>query len=89
MKLKFTRRAVNDLKRLREFIAEHNPDAASRISRKLKQNIQYLVDNPKLGKPVDDFQDMRDFITGPYIARYVLIGDTIIILKIWHGKENQ
>jgi len=29
MKLKFTSHAVEDLKRLRAFIAEHNPDAAN------------------------------------------------------------
>jgi plasmid stabilization system protein ParE len=89
MKLAFTPRAVHDLKRLRAFIAEHNSDAASRISQRLKRSIQHLVQNPELGKVVDELPAIRDFITGPYLVRYTVTKGSIIILKIWHGKEDQ
>lgn len=89
MKLKFTPRATYDLERLRAFIAEHNPDAAQRVSQQLKHNILHLVKNPKLGKVVDELPRVRDFITGPYLVRYTVIEQTVIILKIWHGKEDQ
>lgn len=89
MKLKFTPRAVEDLKRLRAFIAEHNPDAANRISKRLRKSIQHLVENPQLGKAVEDLPEARDFITGPYLVRYTIIGETVVILKIWHGKEER
>ena len=89
MKLKFTSHAVEDLKRLRAFIAEHNPDAANRISKRLRKSIQHLVENPQMGKVVEDLPEARDFITGPYLVRYIVIGETVIILKAWHGKEDQ
>ena len=79
MKLKFTPRATYDLERLRAFIAEHNPDAAQRVSQQLKHNILHLVKNPKLGKVVDELPRVR----------YTVIEQTVIILKIWHGKEDQ
>ena len=37
MKLQFSESAVQDLIRLREFIAVHNPKAAERISLRLRQ----------------------------------------------------
>ena len=89
MKLKFTPRAIEDLKRLRAFIAEHNPDAANRISKRLRKSIRHLVENPQLGKAVEGLPEARDFIIGPYLVRYIVIGETVIILKIWHGKESQ
>lgn len=82
MKLKFTRRAVEDLKRLRAFIAEHNPNAANRISKQLRKSIQHLVENPQLGKVVGELPEARDFITGPYLVRYIVVGETVIILTI-------
>jgi len=88
-KLKFTLRALHDLRRLREFIAEHNPDAAKRISQRLKQSIHHLVENPKLGKVLDEPPGVRDYVAGSYLVRYTVQQDTVIILKIWHGKEER
>jgi plasmid stabilization system protein ParE len=49
MKLQFTHSAHRDLIRLREFIAVKNPQAAKRISQRLKQSIQHLIDQPEMG----------------------------------------
>jgi len=87
-KLKFTHRAAHDLKRLRAFIAKHNPQAARRISQKLKESILLLLKNPQLGKEPDDPANVRDYVTGSYFVRYTVKKETVIILRIWHGKEQ-
>ena len=87
MKLKFTPHATYDLKRLRAFIAKHNPSAAKRISQKLKESILLLLENPELGKEPDEPPRVRDYVSGPYFVRYTVQDDTVIILRVWHGRE--
>lgn len=87
MKLKFTPRAMHDLKRLRAFIAEHNPSAAKRISEKLKESILLLLKNPRLGKEPDELPGVRDYVSGSYFVRYTVQDKIVIILRIWHGRE--
>jgi len=91
MKLVYTDEAINDLKRLREFIQEHNPIAAGQVATLLVQKIQLLRDFPRLGTPVDmapDPDSIRDIIFEHYIIRYSVHASTIIILRIWHELEN-
>lgn len=89
MKLQFTYRALHDLKRLRRFIADKNPPAAQRMSQRLRHSITSLLDNPKVGRQLEELTGVRELINGAYIVRYTETTDTIIILNIWHGKEDR
>lgn len=87
MKLSFAEKALHDLVRLREFIAVHNPQAAERISLRLRQAIGKLVLHPDMGRPVPDLENVRELVAGDYVVRYLREEDTVFILKVWHGKE--
>jgi toxin ParE1/3/4 len=90
MRLIFSRAAVLDLVRLREFIAMHNPGAVKRVSRRLRGAIKGLVNNPQIGRPVPDLPgEVRELIFGKYIARYEVRAHSLYILRIWHGKEDR
>ncbi len=89
MTLQFTHGAQRDLCRLRDFIAEKNPDAAERISLRLRKSIQRLVDFPDVGVSVAELPGVQDLISGDYTVRYTVLDDTIYILRIWHGKEDR
>ncbi len=90
MRLIFSKTAVHDLIRLREFIAKHNPDAAKRVSQRLRGAIKGLVNNPQIGRPVPDLPgEIRELIFGKYVARYEVRIDSLYVLRIWHGKENR
>jgi len=52
MKLIFSKASVNDLVRLRDFIAQHSPEAAQRVAQRLRGAIERLVDTPQIGRPV-------------------------------------
>lgn len=89
--LQFSKSAVEDLKRLREFIATHDPNAAERFSLRIRQAIGKLVNFPALGRPVQDLEKVREFVAGNYVVRY-LHGedeDGVVILRIWHGREHR
>ena len=87
MELKFTPRAAHDLKRLRSFIAKHNPTAATHISQNLKESILLLLENPELGVKSDELPGVRDYFPRSYFVRYTVQNNAVIILRVWHGKE--
>jgi len=87
MRLQFTHSATRDLTRLRAFIAEKDPQAASRVSRRLGRAIRHLRDHPELGKPLEELPEVRELVAGDYIVRYTLDEETVTILRIWHGRE--
>jgi len=89
MNLQFTYSAQRDLVRLREFIAEKNPQAADRISLRLRQSIQRLVDQPDIGVNVAELPGVQDLVSGDYIVRYIVLKDAVCVLRIWHGKEDR
>ena len=66
--------AVNDLVRLRAFIAKHNPTAAQKAAQKLITAAKTLSEHPELGKPVKDLPMYRDlgikFGLKGYVIRY-------------------
>jgi toxin ParE1/3/4 len=90
MRLIFSRAAVHDLVRLREFIARHNPDTAKRVSQRLRGAIKGLVNTPQIGRPVLYLPgEIRELIFGKYVARYEVRTNSLYILRIWHGKEDR
>ena len=89
MELQFAEQALDDLVRLREFIAEKNPTAAKRISEQLIENIHRLRDQPELGHAVDSLAGVREFIARDYVVHYLLLKESLVVLQIWHGREDR
>lgn len=83
--------AVNDVVRLKQFIAKENPDAAKKAAQAIKSATQQLIETPSIGKPVTDLPQYRDLFTrfgaGGYIIRYRIHMETIYISHIRHYRE--
>jgi plasmid stabilization system protein ParE len=83
--------AVNDIVRLRKFIAQENPEAAKRAADAIKEATQRLQGQPAIGKTVQDLLNYRDlfirFGAGGYILRYRIHLDTVYIVHIRHYRE--
>ena len=92
MKLSYSREAISDLIRLREFIASKNPDAAQKIAKSIRKGISQLKAYPYLGVEVElapNPEVIRDLIIGNYIARYLIHQKHIYVLRVWHHKEER
>lgn len=92
MRLVYSGEAAADLVRLREFIAEHNPDAAAGIAGELLGRIEALRRFPRMGVAVEEAPapaDIRDMIFGHYVVRYSVHEDALIVLRIWHHLEDR
>ena len=94
MTLSFTRLAQADLVRLREFIAEHSEVSANRVAKELLKGIMLLTKQPRLGKRVskgdgeDAPDEIRDWMAGNYVVRYLIADRRVIVLRVWHQREN-
>ena len=84
--------AVDDIVRLREFIAKENPSAAKKAALTLKEAAQLLIETPSIGKPVQDLPQYRDLLirfgAGGYILRYRVHLDAVYIVHIRHYRED-
>lgn len=92
MRIKVTVEAIHDLERLRAFVESKNPHAARRIAAEILDGIENLARFPDMGLPVSRAPDpklIRDLFVGNYTIRYLREESSIIILRIWHGKESE
>jgi plasmid stabilization system protein ParE len=95
VKLALSREARDDLVRLRAFIAAHDPSAAERVARRLIRGIERLIRFPRLGRRVIAApgelapEEIRDWLVGDYVVRYLIADDRVIVLRVWHGKEQR
>ena len=86
--------ALQDLRRLREFIQSKNPAAAKKAAYSIKEALAILQENPKAGMPLFEalqgFHDlMVPFGRNGYIVRYREDGDGIVIVRVWHTREDR
>jgi plasmid stabilization system protein ParE len=85
--------ALEDVQRLRLFLADKNPTAAARAGRVLQDGAKLLADYPEAGHPMNDGTDRRElflpFGASSYVLRYLIDGQTVVIIRVWHGRENR
>lgn len=89
MKISYSPEAIEDLIRLREFIALKNALAAQRIANELLTGFEKLKIFPKMGVSVQKAPDpelIRDLFVGTYTVRYFIADQQIFVLRIWHDR---
>ena len=90
MNIEWSPEAVEDLNSIRAFIAQDKPSAARAVVLHILQTIEQLVpDNPHMGRPGRVPGTRELVIPGtPFIVPYRLRGDTIQILRVYHGARR-
>ncbi|MCU0898521.1 MAG: type II toxin-antitoxin system RelE/ParE family toxin [Burkholderiales bacterium] len=95
MTLAFSHEARDDLVRLRSFIAAQDPAVAERVAASLVRGIERVVRHPQIGKrvsigPGESAPDeIRDWLVGPCVVRHLIAADRIVVLRVWHGREQR
>lgn len=91
MLIRWTREALGDVERLRAFLAQVSPPAATALVRKLVAAPNVLTAHPRMGTALPEFspRDVRRLIVGDYELRYELTGTTVFVLRIWHCREDR
>jgi plasmid stabilization system protein ParE len=90
-RVQITVRALADLERLFDFLAEHNPKLARERMLSVRRALELLADHPLLGRQAEDGR--RELILSRgrfgYVAKYrwVPAEDGILILAVRHQLE--
>lgn len=87
--------ATKDVDRLREFIKKENPRAAKNAGLRILGAVDLLTKNPEAGMPSpdEDCEEFRDlyapFGKGGYTIRYRVKQQVIVIVRVWHSREER
>jgi plasmid stabilization system protein ParE len=91
MRVRWTVEARSDLVRLHEFLVHANGEAAARTVRSLRAAPARLREYPRLGVKLGEFhpREIRRLFIGDYELRYEIRAGTIIVLNLWHTREDR
>ena len=82
-----------DLRRLRSWTERYSPARAAEESRRIRNAVEALIDNPRLGHPLPlpdgGSEELRELVIAPYVIRYTVSVDRIVIIRLWHGRESR
>jgi plasmid stabilization system protein ParE len=84
--------AERDLDRLALFVAQLDERAADKRERGLRERLRSLGQRPCLGRPgkhPNTRERVFKFGRSSYLVRYRITDDAVIIVRIWHGKEDR
>ena len=87
----WTSDALQDIRRLYDFLIAENEIAAARVVQKLVRAPERLRSLPRLGERVSELEalEIRRLIVDRYEIRYEIQVETIRILRIWHTRERR
>jgi plasmid stabilization system protein ParE len=86
-KVVWTDAAAAELEAITAYVAAENPVAATRLAQRLVALADSLAEFPKRGRVADE--DCREMTTiWPYILRYLVEDDRVLILRIRHGARH-
>ncbi len=89
MKIKWVRLALDDLNQAGEFIARDNPEAASRVLKRIWDAVHMIADHPHAGR-AGRVPGTRELVIAgtPFIIPYQVVEDTVQILRVLHAKRK-
>ncbi|MBN1928039.1 MAG: type II toxin-antitoxin system RelE/ParE family toxin [Chlorobiaceae bacterium] len=92
--IKWLPEALGDVERLHAFLHEKSPDAAARAARVILDGAGLLQSVPEIGRPMNDETGRRELVlsfgAGAFVLRYLWDNkDTVVIIRVWHSKENR
>jgi plasmid stabilization system protein ParE len=92
MRIRWASEARSDLARLYKFLAPVNRQAAARAVQSLRAAPALrLRDHPRSGPRLEGFgrREVRRLFVGDYELRYEIRGDAIIVVRLWHTREDR
>jgi plasmid stabilization system protein ParE len=91
MKLRWTGKAIDDAGRVYGFLARLNPEAAQNALEQISITVSRLPNQPRIGMRLTDYapREVRRIIVGRYEVRYEIAAGEIIVLRLWHGREER
>jgi len=89
--LRWTSKGHSELLRLYEFLRPVNATAAIRIVRQLVAGAKRIPTHPRLGVRLPELapREVRHVLVGDYEIRYEVTEADVLILRIFHTREDR
>jgi len=89
MKIRWFRRALNQLGAAEDYVAEDNPDAARELVARIERAVARLADYPELGR-TGRVEGTRELVVSrtPYIVAYRVRDDEVVVLAVQHAARQ-
>ncbi len=89
MRIVWSPLARSDLRHVEDYIGRHDPRAARKIARKIKQATRSLTDYPASGRP-GRWPNTRELVVPgtPFILPYCVKDDELWIIAVMHAARN-
>ena len=89
MRVRWSRQAMSDLRRIREYIAQDSLTRANAVVSRLRAVALGLEQFPHRGRP-GDHDETRELVVArlPYIVVYRIDDDEIVIMRVLHGAQR-
>lgn len=91
IELEWSLDALSDLDRFATFLHARFPDLATRVAAELVRSTDVLRRHPKLGRPIAGRPEYREILLqvlgGTYALQYRYDGRSILMLRVFHGRE--
>jgi addiction module RelE/StbE family toxin len=86
----WSRRALNDLEDIAEYIAADSPTYARNVIKKIVSQTRMLAQFPRSGRMVPEYDDenVRELIVYSYRIIYRLQENEVVIAAVVHGGRN-
>lgn len=93
-KIKYTTIAVDDMDEIFSYISKDNVASAEALLERITSGISGLAEFPNMGSVLSDEEytlvnsGYRFIVIHPYLIFYRIIGNTIVIHRILHGRRD-
>jgi addiction module RelE/StbE family toxin len=89
MRVRWLRRARQQLDEAGAYIARDNPEAADRLVQRIRNAVERLADNPLMGRNGRVIGTRELVVTGTsYIVAYRVRGQTVEVLAVHHAARK-
>jgi len=89
MRLVFTTRFRDELRREFQFIRDRNPEAAEAVRDRIIRAVRRLQDFPRSGRSWRTVGTLELVIPGlPYVVIYEIDGNRVVVLTLFHTSRD-
>ncbi len=90
MRVRWTRGARADLRKIVREIARDRPDTARRVAERIRSSTAELVSHPLVGKIVEEFgsEHVRERVLRPWRIVYRVLPDEVHVLAVVHARQT-
>ena len=89
MKVKWAKRALAQLVKIEDYIAQENLKAAQEVAQNIADATKLLLENPKIGRE-GRVKNTFEWVVqkAPYLIAYAVQGECLVILSVIHEKRR-